>query len=197
MGRGLGWLQRDIVARLEQAGEPVWLRDLVEQCWGSGYTQTQYAQTARAVRGLVQRGIVQTGFTDWETYTDQIRGVRNKVWLPAHLPPRHLRQELRTQQVREVMLAVLTPPLPPRAWLPDHERSWAQVFQPTVWMPYRQFTALVYQRLGALMGERPVHRGRLHRRLSRQLAHLEHHQVLRAARQHGRRIFIRLSDTLS
>lgn len=157
----------------------------------AAFTPAQRVATTRAVRSLVTRGLVVSGFADWETYADQVRGLRTKVWLPTQQPPRTLRRVLRAHQVREVILAVLTPPLPPREWLTDQERPWRTVFHADVWLPYSIFTTHVYQRLGQLVGERPVHRGRLNRRFYQHLHCLEQEGLVRVARQNGQRLYIR------
>jgi hypothetical protein len=188
MSRGLGSLQRQILTTLEQTGQPLWLADLLRQLWGPQPTRSQEESTRRALTALEQRGLAWRAFAEWETYADQQAGHRVKVWLPNQPPP-PVRRRITQAQVEQVILEVLTTHPHDRLVLTRSERQWNRMFGPQ-WMPYSQFTNVLYKRLARLTGEPSIHDGRLKRAVNQALQCLEQHGRIKRARKHRQTMYI-------
>jgi hypothetical protein len=190
MGHGLGNVQRRILATLEEAGQPLWLQDLLRRLWGAAPTRSQEESTRRALATLERRGLAWRAFAEWETYADQCARHRVKVWLPQHPPP-PVRRRLTQAQVEQVILEVLSTGTHDRLVLTRSERQWNRMFGPQ-WMPYNQFTNALYKRLARLTGEQHVHEGRLRTAFYAARQRLETLEMIQIAHLHGKAIYIRL-----
>jgi hypothetical protein len=191
MSRGLGSLQRQILTTLEQAGQPLWLADLLRQLWGPQPTRSQEESTRRALTALEQRGLAFRARAEWENYADQQAGHRVKVWLPNQPPPR-LQAQLTAAQVEQAIREVLRGgDHQARVLLRPAEQARARQFGPQ-WMPYSRFLEHLHRRIGRVLGETPARWGRAERAVQRAVQRLEQQGVLQIARCQRQRIFIRL-----
>lgn len=188
MGQGLGAVQRQILTTLAEAGQPLWLRDLLQRLWGPQPSRSQVESTRRALATLGRRGLVGRAFAEWETYADQCARHRVKVWLPQHPPP-VVRRRLTREQVAQTILAVLTDAPADRVVLTRRERLWSRTFGPQ-WMPYSQFTNELYKRLARRTGDASVHQGRLKRAVMRALHRLEEQGQIKRARMQQATVYI-------
>jgi hypothetical protein len=193
MGHGLGNVQRHILATLEEAGQPLWLQDLLRRLWGAAPTRSQEESTRRALATLERRGLAWRALAAWEarSYAEQCARHRVQVGLPQHPPPPSQRP-LPAAQVEQLIREVLSGgDHQARVLLRPAEQARARLFGPQ-WMPYSRFLEHLHRRIGRVLGVSTNRRSRDRLAIQRAVHRLAQQGVLQIARCQRQRIFIRL-----
>ena len=115
MSRGLGKLQRDIVAHLEKSGKPCWVQDIVWTLYNAGRDPDGYhperpthsfsVSVMRAASQLKRRGLMNTAYV-YEGKWDSPRWL-TKCWLTGQTEPDGIKTRLNSDDICKVVLGIL------------------------------------------------------------------------------------------